>query len=49
MTAHKFMNVVRFKFRPKCVNQYFEVQEKFICEGFFKNTLHKHEKIIIAL
>ena len=33
MTAPKFMNVVRFKLKPECVDQYFEVHGKFICEG----------------
>ena len=33
MTSPKFMNVVRFKLKPECVDQYFEVQGKFICEG----------------
>ena len=33
MTAPKFMNCVRFKLKPECVDQYFEVQRKFICEG----------------
>ena len=27
------MNVVRFKFKPECVDQYFEVHGKFIWEG----------------
>ena len=26
------MNVVRFKLKPECVDQYFKVNEKFICE-----------------
>ena len=33
MTAPSFMNVVRFQLRPECVDQYFEAQRKFICEG----------------
>ena len=33
MTALKFMNVVLFKLKPECVDQYFEVHGKFICEG----------------
>ena len=33
MTEPKFMNVVRFKLKPECVDQYFEVHGKFICEG----------------
>ena len=27
------MNVVRFKLKPECVDQYLEVHGKFICEG----------------
>ena len=33
MRTPKFMNVVRFKLKPECVDQYFEVHGKFICEG----------------
>ena len=33
MTEPKVMNVVRFKLKHECVNQYFEVHGKFICEG----------------
>tara|TARA_B100000965_G_scaffold310028_1_gene269351 strand:+ start:79 stop:399 length:321 start_codon:yes stop_codon:yes gene_type:complete len=33
MTAPKFMNVVRFKLKAECIEQYFEVHGKFICEG----------------
>ena len=33
MKTPKFMNVVRFKLKPECVDQYFEVHGKFICEG----------------
>ena len=33
MTAPKYMNVVSFKLMPECVDQYFEVHGKFICEG----------------
>ena len=28
MTAPKFMNVVRFKLKPECVDQYFEVHRQ---------------------
>ena len=33
MTEQKFMNVFRFKLKPECVDQYFEVQRNLIWEG----------------
>ena len=41
MTAPKFMNVVRFKLKTKCVDQYSEVQGKFICEGLSDRYIEK--------
>ena len=49
MTAPKFMNVVRFKLKPECVDQYFEVHGKLFAKVCPTDTLHKQEKIVIAL
>ena len=41
MTAPNFMNVVRFKLKPECVDQYFEIHGKFICEGLTDRYIAK--------
>ncbi len=32
MTAPKFMNVVRFKLKPECVDQYFDLSDRYIAQ-----------------
>tara|TARA_Y100001968_G_scaffold77862_1_gene69143 strand:- start:9145 stop:9462 length:318 start_codon:yes stop_codon:yes gene_type:complete len=41
MTKPTFMNVVRFKLKSECVDQYFEVHGKFICEGLTDRYIAK--------
>tara|TARA_Y100001968_G_C18892060_1_gene496669 strand:- start:184 stop:501 length:318 start_codon:yes stop_codon:yes gene_type:complete len=41
MTVSTLMNVIRFKLKPECVDQYFEVHEKFICEGLTDRYIAK--------
>ena len=39
MTAQNFMNVVRFKLKSDCVDQYFEVVEKTIFKGMTQKKI----------
>ena len=49
MRTPKFMNVVRFKLKPECVDQYFEAMGNLFAKVCPTDTLHKQEKIVIAL
>ena len=35
------MNIVRFKLKPECVDKYFEVHEKFNCQGLTNRYIAK--------
>ena len=41
MTTQKFMNVVRFKLKPNCVDKYFEVIAKTSFEGMTQRYIAK--------
>ncbi len=41
MTAHNFMNVVRFKLKSDCVEKYFEVIDKTNFEGMTQRYIAK--------
>ena len=41
MTAQNFMNVVRFKFKPDCLDKYFEVIDKTSFEGMTQRYIAK--------
>ena len=41
MTDQKFMNVVRFKLKPDCVDKYFEVLEKTNFKGMTQRYIAK--------
>ena len=41
MTAQNFMNVVRFKLKSNCVDQYFEVIDKTSFEGMTQRYIAK--------
>jgi len=41
MTAQNFMNVVRFKLKSDCVDQYFEVIDKTIFDGMTQRYMAK--------
>ena len=35
------MNVVRFKLKSECVDQYFEIHKNFVCEGITDRYISK--------
>ena len=41
MTAQNFMNVVRFKLKSDCVDNYFEVIDKTIFDGMTQRYIAK--------
>ncbi len=41
MTAQNFMNVVRFKLKSDCIDQYFEVIDKISFEGMTQRYIAK--------
>ena len=41
MTAQNFMNVVRFKLKSDCIDQYFEVIDKTIFDGMTQRYIAK--------
>ena len=41
MTAQNFMNVVRFKLKSDCIDQYFEVIDKTSFEGMTQKYIAK--------
>ena len=49
MTAHNFMNVVRFKLKSDCVDKYFEVIDKTNFEGMTQRYIAQTEKRITVL
>ena len=49
MTAHNFMNVVRFKLKSDCVDKYFEVIDKTNFEGMTKDISLKLVFMITVL
>ena len=44
MIEPTFMNVVRFKLKPECVEQYFEIHGKFTCDGLIDRYIAKTGK-----
>ncbi len=43
MTIPNFLNVVQFKLKYECIDQHFEIHEKFTCEGLPTDILHKRK------
>ncbi len=41
MTSPTFMNVVRFKLKPECVDNYFEIHKNFVCNGLTDRYIAK--------
>ena len=47
MTAKNFMNIVRFKLKSDCIDQYFEVIDKTSFEGMTQRYIAKTGNAIV--